>query len=69
MKTVIHVNQQLLRQNVKDGGCRPVLIARTYKGVTYGHQIEIQGPSRIVQGKLSCGARAWIETEAEVVVK
>lgn len=71
-KTIIHVNQHNLRKNAKDHGDRPVLIARTYKDVQYGHEIELTGPARVVyrpHKPLSCGARAWIETHSEVIVK
>ncbi len=66
MKTRIHIHQQSIRRNLKDGGNRPVVIVRNYKGSTHCHQAYILGPSRVVQGHLSCGARAWIETESEV---
>jgi len=72
MKTRIHVNQHNIRANRKDGGNRPVISAKTYKGNTVGHEVTINGPSRVVyspEKPLACGARVWIETEAEVVVK
>ena len=37
----------------------------------YGHKVEILGPSKVVYSPdkpLSCGARVWIETEAEVKI-
>ena len=38
---------------------------------TYGHEVIINGPSRVVYSKdspLSCGARVWIETENDVTI-
>ena len=69
MKTIIHVNQHVIRRNAKDGTQDPVLTVKTYKSNTYAHTATINGPSRVVYSPdkpLSCGARVWIETEAEV---
>ncbi len=72
MKTIIHVNQHEVKANVKNGTDNPVLTVKTYKSNTYAHEIEIKGDSRIVYSPdkpLSCGARVWIETEAEVIIR
>ena len=70
MKTKIHINQHHIRANLKDGGDRAVVTAKTYKDNRYGHTVEIDGPSRVVYPArpLSCGARVWIETESPVRV-
>lgn len=73
MKTIIHVNQHKIKANNKNacGSREPVLTVKTYKSTTYANDVEIQGPSRLVyrpDKPLSCGARVWIETEANVVV-
>jgi len=68
MKTRIHVNQHNIRANSK-GACLPVLSVKTYKGNTTCNSVTIHGPSRVVyspEHPLSCGARVWIETQAEV---
>jgi hypothetical protein len=70
MKTVIHVNQHIIRDNHKTGERNPVLTVKNYKSNTYAHSVEITGPCRVVYSPdcpLSCGARVWIETAAEVV--
>lgn len=70
MKTIVHVAQQAIAQNRNDGGNRPPLIVRNYKGSKRAHTIEILGPSKIVHSPhkpLPCGARVWIETESEVI--
>lgn len=72
MKTKIHVNQHNIKANSKDGGNRPVLTVKTYKTNTYAHEVNILGPSKLVYSPnkpLDCGAKVWIETEAEVEVK
>lgn len=67
-KTIIHVNRQHIGMNAKDNGNRPVYIVRKGKKVRYGREVIINGPSRAVYNgtQLNCGARAWIETEADV---
>lgn len=70
MKTIIHVNQHVVRDNNKTGDRNPVLTVKTYKSNTYAHEVQIKGPSRVVYSPdkpLSCGARVWIETESEVI--
>jgi len=69
MKTIIHVNQHAIKKNVKNGTEDPVITVKTYKSNTYAKSVTIHGPSRVIYSPdkpLSCGARVWIETEAEV---
>ena len=71
MKTIIHVNQHVIRANNKSGERDPVLTVKTYKSNTYAHRVTINGPAEVVYSPdkpLSCGARVWIETEAEVTI-
>jgi len=72
MKTIIHVNQHVVRANAKHGTNDPVLTVKTYKGNTYAHTVTIDGPSKIVYSvnkPLSCGARVWVETQSEVHIQ
>jgi hypothetical protein len=72
MKTIIHVNQHVVKSNIKTGEREPVLTVKTYKTNTYANEVEIKGDSKVVYSHdkpLSCGARVWIETEAEVIIK
>lgn len=72
MKTIIHVNQHEIKANAKNGTDNPVLTVKTYKSNTYAHEVDIKGDSKIVYSvdkPLSCGARVWIETEAEVIIR
>lgn len=71
MKTIIHVNQHVIKSNRKTGALDPVLTVKTYKSNTYAHEVEILGPSKVVYSPdkpLSCGAHVWIETQAKVNV-
>ena len=71
MKTIVHVNQHVIKSNRKNSETNPVLTCKTYKTNTYAHEVVIQGPSRIVyrpDNPLSCGAHVWIETDATVMV-
>lgn len=69
MKTIIHVNQHVIKKNRETGSRDPVLTVKTYKSNDYAHAVEILGPARVVyqpDDPLSCGARVWIETQSEV---
>jgi hypothetical protein len=70
MKTIIHVNQHVVKRNSKTGEREPCLtVKQRSKSNTYCHEVEIAGPSRVVYSPdkpLSCGAKVWIETESEV---
>lgn len=71
MKKFIHVNQHVIRENAKTGEREPVLTVKTYKDNHYAHELVIDGPCRIVyrpDKPLSCGAKVWIETDADVVL-
>jgi hypothetical protein len=71
MKTIIHVNQHVIKANTKNNTNDPVLTVKTYKQNTYAHEVQINGPSTVVYSAdkpLSCGARVWIETNSEVAI-
>ena len=72
MKTIIHVNQHVVKNNSKTGEREPVLTVKTYKENKYAHEVHIDGPSTVVYSPdkpLSCGAKVWIETYASVTIK
>lgn len=68
----IHINQHVIRRNNKqeDPAQRePVIAVKHGRSNEYYHELAIDGPCRIVyrpDKPLSCGARLWIETTAEV---
>jgi hypothetical protein len=71
-KTIIHVNQHVIRANKKKGEKKPVLTVKTNKTNAYAHEVEISGPCKIIyrpDKPLSCGARVWIETTSQVTIK
>lgn len=71
MKTIIHVNQHVIRKNRESGANDPVLTVKTYKSNTYAHEVKLLGPSMVVYSPdkpLSCGARVWIETHHPVEI-
>jgi hypothetical protein len=71
MKKIIHINQHVIRSNSKTGEREPVITVKTYKDNNYAHEVYVDGPCKIVYSPdkpLSCGAKVWIETEAEVKI-
>ena len=71
MKSRIHVNQHIIKKNSKTGQREPVLTVKQGKKNTYGHSVQILGPSTVIYSPdkpLSCGAKVWIETESEVII-
>jgi len=72
LKTRIHVNQHKIRSNKKNNLNEPVITVKTSKSNTYGHEVEVLGPSKVIYSPdkpLSCGARVWIETNSAVKIK
>ena len=70
-KTYIHVNQHVIRSNKKNNENEPVITVKQGSKNTYCHEVQINGPSKVVYGGnekaiLSCGASVVIETEASI---
>jgi len=67
-KAIIHVNRQHIAMNAKDGGNRPVYTIKRAGKTYYAREVDILGPSKLIYDgrQLGCGARAWIETNAEL---
>jgi len=71
LKKRIHVNQHKIRANKKYGTNEPVITVKTYKSNDYAHEVRILGESKVVYSPkkpLSCGAKVWIETDAEIKI-
>ena len=74
MKTIIHVNQHVIKKNKKNNENNPVITCKTYKSNDYAHEVIIYGQDgleacRVIyrpDKPLSCGAKVWIETENKV---
>ena len=72
MKTRIHVNQHVIKKNSKTGDREPVLTVKSGRSNIYAHEVQILGPSTVIYSPdkpLSCGAKVWVETESDVVIK
>lgn len=69
-ETIIHVNRQHISMNAKDGGNRPVYTIKLKGKTVYAREVIINGPSKMIyNGKqLSCGARAWVTTQADITL-
>lgn len=76
MKTRIHVNQHIIRQNAALDALgtpekkQPPLTVKDYKQNRKAWSVHIKGDSQVIYSPnkpLSCGAKVWIETENEVV--
>jgi hypothetical protein len=73
-KTIIHVNQHIIKSNNKNDVCEPVLTCKHRKENNYAHEAIIYDSNgeecvRVVyrpDKPLSCGAKVWIETYNEV---
>jgi|TARA_R110001599_G_scaffold350985_1_gene581926 hypothetical protein len=76
MKTIIHVNQHIIKSNAKKSERNPVLTCKTYKSNNYAHEAIIYGEDGIEAARiiyspdkpLSCGAKVWIETNNKVKI-
>ena len=76
MKTIIHVNQHVIKSNFKNKENNPVLTCKTYKENTYASEVLILDANGIEVAKiiyspnkpLSCGAKVWIETKNEIKI-
>jgi hypothetical protein len=73
MKKRIHINQHRIRSNSKEDSDKlPVISIKRGKDIHYADSVVVLGESKVVYNPdkpLSCGARVWIETEAELRVQ
>lgn len=67
----IHVNQHNIRANAKNGNeDLPVFSIKISGENIKCHSVHINGPSTLVyrpEKPLSCGAKVWIETRADIL--
>jgi len=67
----LHVDRRVIASNRKHGRDDPPITVQTSKGPIKTRRAEILGPSTFIYNPtkpLSCGARLWVETRAEVQV-
>ncbi len=68
----IHINQHKIRSNKKNNTDEPVITVKTSKNNYYVDEVEVKGSCKVVykpHNPLSCGAKVWIETKDEVIMK
>jgi hypothetical protein len=70
VKTWIHVDQQVIRRNLKKGTDDPPITVRTYKDVKKVREVKVKGGKFVYRPEdpLSCGARLWFETDEPVEI-
>ena len=69
MKTIVHVNQHIIKRNGKTGERNPVITVKTYRSNEYANEVLITGGCKVIYSPdkpLSCGAKVWIETMEDV---
>lgn len=76
MKTIVHVNQHIIKSNRKHNRLDPVLTCKTYKTNQYANEVKIMKDGVVVakivykpNAPLSCGAHCWVETECGVEIE
>ena len=68
----IHINQHKIRSNKKNKTQEQVITVKTSKNNYYADEVEVKGSCKVVykpNKPLSCGAKVWIETKDEVIMK
>jgi hypothetical protein len=68
--SIIRINRQSVARNHKQNQCDPVISVKCGDRNIYGHEVEIEGPCRIVYSPdlTKYGARVWIETFSKIDV-
>lgn len=70
-KTIVHVNQHMIKYNQKNKTEFPVLTVKHRGKTYYAHEVNYHGHSKTVYSPrkpLSCGAVCWVETEGDVTL-
>ena len=68
---IIHINRNIIQSNAKRGTDEPVCRVEENGVVQYCMEVDIRGPSRMIyrpDKPRPCGAKLWIETEADVIL-
>jgi len=68
----IHVRRDTIAKDTKQGTWgKAVGIETTGRKKRYAYSVTLTGPAKLIYNPLkplSCGARAWIETDAKVIL-
>lgn len=68
-KTIVHINMHHIKWNISHEDKKPVITIKKDGQNIYCSRAKIAGPCEIIYSPdkpLSCGARVWIETNAEI---
>lgn len=68
-KTIVHINMHHIKHNQSHEDKKPVITIKRDGQNIYCNRVKIDGPCEIVyspEKPLSCGARVWLETTANV---
>jgi len=69
----LHINSHTVKRCVREKVDEPCVIVKLSDARYYGRSVEIKGESHLIQSldkpMPGCGARIWIETTAEVVIR
>ena len=71
MTKIIHINRNIIQANAKHGKADPVCRVEENGVVNYCMEVIIHGPSHMIyrpDKPRPCGAKLWIETDAEVTL-
>lgn len=71
MKTIVHVNRNVLASNNKHGKNDPAIIIRRGKKRVYCYEAELAPGVKIFHKQnepLDCGAKVWLTVDGEVKV-
>lgn len=71
-KTIIHVNQHVIRHNKKyENTLPPCRVETNGNPPRYAMEVHINGPSSLLympDNPMPCGAKLWIETYSDVML-
>ena len=68
----IHVNQHIIKSNLKNDQCEPVITIKMDGRNIRANEVTILGPSVLKytpQKPLQCGAKVYLETTSEITYK
>ena len=75
-RTVVHVNQHIIRRNARLGETNPPITVRQGKQIERCSEVTIYGQDGLPAAKviysplkpLACGARVWIDVEGAIEI-
>ena len=71
MKSLVHVNQHIIKSNHKNNENKPVITIKQGGKTLYAWGVDFKGSSKLEYHEsdpLSCGARVWISTNDDIIL-